>query len=67
MDDFAPLLESAWHARNRINAQYGTLLGATETFRLITEDCGPEVLDFFGREGDVRGRERRRSRSSCST
>ncbi len=51
IDDFAPLLESAWHARNRINAQYGTLLGATETFRLITEDCSPEVLDFFGREG----------------
>ena len=29
IDDFAPLLESAWHARNRINAAYGTLLGAT--------------------------------------
>jgi hypothetical protein len=51
IDDFAPLLESAWHARNRINAQYGTLLGATETFRLVTEDCSPEVLDFFGRDG----------------
>jgi hypothetical protein len=51
IDDFAPLLESAWHARNRINSAYGTLLGATETFRLVTEDCSPEVLDFFGREG----------------
>ncbi|MFN0246498.1 MAG: hypothetical protein ACKV2T_06295 [Kofleriaceae bacterium] len=51
IDDFAPLLESAWHARNRINSAYGTLLGATETFRLITEDCSPDVLDFFGREG----------------
>jgi hypothetical protein len=51
IDDFAPLLESAWHARNRINSAYGTLLGATETFRLITEDCSPEVLEFFGREG----------------
>ncbi|MBA3539547.1 MAG: hypothetical protein H0T79_07945, partial [Deltaproteobacteria bacterium] len=30
IDDFAPLLESAWHARNRINAAYGTLLGTTE-------------------------------------
>ncbi len=51
IDDFAPLLESAWHARNRINSAYGTLLGATETFRLVTEDCRPEVLEFFGRDG----------------
>jgi hypothetical protein len=51
IDDFAPLLESAWHARNRINSAYGTLLGATETFRLVTEDCSPDVIDFFGREG----------------
>jgi len=51
IDDFAPLLESAWHARNRINAACGTLLGATETFRLVREDCRPEVLDFFGRDG----------------
>ena len=51
IDDFAPLLESAWHARNRINSAYGTLLGASETFRLITEDCSPDVLEFFGRDG----------------
>ena len=51
IDDFAPLLESAWHARNRINSACGTLLGATETFRLVCEDCSPDVLDFFGREG----------------
>jgi hypothetical protein len=44
-------LESAWHARNRINSAYGTLLGATETFRLVTEDCSPDVIEFFGREG----------------
>ncbi|MBX3156466.1 MAG: hypothetical protein KF773_10740 [Deltaproteobacteria bacterium] len=51
IDDFAPLLESAWHARNRINSAYGTLLGATETFRLVVEDCNPDVIEFFGREG----------------
>ena len=50
IDDFAPLLESAWHARNRINANYGTLLGAAETFRLVCEDCSPAVLDFFARD-----------------
>jgi hypothetical protein len=51
IDDFAPLLESAWYARNRINSAYSTLLGAAETFRLVHEDCRPEVLEFFGREG----------------
>jgi hypothetical protein len=51
IDDFAPLLESAWYARNRINSAYGTLLGARETFRLVGENCRPEVLEFFGREG----------------
>jgi hypothetical protein len=51
IDDFAPLLESAWHARNRTTAAYGTLLGATETFRLVHEDCNPQVLDFFARDG----------------
>jgi hypothetical protein len=51
IDDFAPLLESAWHARNRINSAYGTLLGATETFRLVMEDCNADVIDFFGRDG----------------
>ncbi|HEX7836197.1 MAG TPA: hypothetical protein VF469_01975 [Kofleriaceae bacterium] len=50
IDDFAPLLESAWYARNRINSANSTLLGAAETFRLVTEDCSPEVLEFFGRE-----------------
>ena len=30
IDDFCPLLESAWHARNRINADLGSLLGTSE-------------------------------------
>jgi len=51
IDDFSPLLESAWHARNRINSAYGTLLGATETFRLVIENCNPDVIEFFGRDG----------------
>jgi hypothetical protein len=51
IDDFAPLLESAWHARNRITSAYGTLLGATETFRLVHEDCNPQVLEYFARDG----------------
>lgn len=50
IDDFAPMLESAWHARNRITSHYGCLLGATETFRLASEDCSTEVIDFFVRD-----------------
>jgi len=50
IDDFAPLLESAWHARNRITSHYGCLLGASETFRLASEDCNPTVLEFFIRD-----------------
>ena len=50
IDDFAPLLESAWHARNRVHSDYGTLLGASETFRLVSEDCHLAVVDFFARD-----------------
>lgn len=51
IDDFAPMLESAWHARNRITSDVGCLVGATELFRLVCEDCNPQVLEFFAREG----------------
>jgi hypothetical protein len=67
IDDFAPLLESAWHARNRITSDFGCLVGATETFRLVCEDCssgGPRVLRP---RRHVRAARPRRSRSSCST
>ncbi|MCG8422269.1 MAG: hypothetical protein MJE77_30475 [Proteobacteria bacterium] len=50
IDDFCPLLESAWHARNRVTSGFGSLLGTTEYFRLVCEDCAPQFLDFFGRD-----------------
>lgn len=50
IDDFCPLLESAWHARNRVNADLGALLGTTEYFQLVTEDCASQFLDFFNRD-----------------
>ena len=50
IDDFAPMLESAWHARNRINNDFGTLLGTTEYVRLVCENCASQVLEFFARE-----------------
>jgi hypothetical protein len=50
IDDFCPLLESAWRARNRVKSGFGALLGTTEYFRLVCEDCAPQFLDFFARD-----------------
>jgi hypothetical protein len=50
IDQFCPLLESAWHARNRVTSGFGSLLGTTEYFRLVAEDCPPQFLDFFARD-----------------
>lgn len=50
IDDFCPLLESAWHARNRVTSGFGALLGTTEYFRLVCEDCAPPFLAFFSRD-----------------
>ncbi len=51
IDDFCPFLESAWHARNRVHPGLGCLLGTTEYFRLVAEDCSDRFLDFFSRDG----------------
>jgi hypothetical protein len=48
--EFCPLLESAWHARNRVTVGLGSLLGAAEYFRLVAQDCAPQFLDFFARD-----------------
>jgi hypothetical protein len=50
IDQFCPLLESAWRARNRITVGLGSLLGASEYFRLVAQDCAPQFLDFFARD-----------------
>jgi len=50
IDDFCPFLESAWHARNRVHPGLGCLLGTTEYFHLVAEDCPDKFLDFFARD-----------------
>lgn len=50
IDDFCPLLESAWRARNRVTSGLGAMLGTSEYFRLVSEDCAPQFLDFFARD-----------------
>ena len=50
IDDFSPILEAAWHARNKVSSKLGCLLGTTEYFRLVAENCPNQFLDFFARE-----------------
>lgn len=50
IDDFCPQLESAWHARNSVTSGFGCLLGTSEYFRLVSQDCAPQFLDFFARD-----------------
>jgi len=45
--DFAPWLESAWAARNRVRADLGSLMGASEYVKLMREDCPEAFLDYF--------------------
>jgi len=50
IDDFCPLLESAWKARARMPARFGCLAGAGEYLRLVQENCPPQFLEFFTRD-----------------
>jgi hypothetical protein len=51
IDDFCPMLESAWCARSRVTACFGALLGTGEYMRLVQEDCSSDFLEFFTRDG----------------
>lgn len=52
VDDFFPVLEAVWRARNRVNVVYGTLAGVSELFQLVREECPPMFVSFFTR-GEV--------------
>lgn len=49
VDDFFPVLEAVWRARNRVTVVYGTLAGVAELFQLVREDCPPLLVSFFTR------------------
>jgi hypothetical protein len=51
IDDFAPVLDSVWNARNKIRPVIGTTLGTHEFFRLLRECSDTRFLEYF--EGDV--------------
>ncbi len=47
IDDFAPVLEAAWEARNKVKPVLGTMLGSHEIFRLFQEARDERFLDYF--------------------
>lgn len=47
IDDVAPLLETAWQARNRVRPVLGTMLGTHEIFRLFQEARDDRFLDYY--------------------
>lgn len=50
IDDFCPLLESAWKARNRLVLDFGTLMGSIEILRLLGSATDPRFMDAFCRD-----------------
>ncbi len=50
IDDFFPVLEAAWKARNRITVNYGALVGVSEFFQLVKQDCPPLFVSYFTRD-----------------
>jgi hypothetical protein len=52
IDDFAPVLESVWIARDRVRPVLGTLKGTSEFLRLLATTSDHSFFDHFV-EGDV--------------
>ncbi len=48
--EFPPVLLSAWKARGKVRAMYGTLMGVTELFNLIKEECESRFVNYFIRD-----------------
>lgn len=47
VDDFAPVLEAVWEARNRVRPVLGTMRGTHELFRLISEVRDDRFFSYF--------------------
>lgn len=48
--EFPPVLLSAWKARVKVRAMYGTLMGVGELFSLIQQECESRFVNYFVRE-----------------
>ncbi len=50
LHEVIPALAQTWKARRRIRVAYGTMLGASEVFALLTSGCNSRFIDFLVRE-----------------
>ncbi|MDP6115186.1 MAG: hypothetical protein QF437_01625 [Planctomycetota bacterium] len=57
IDDFCPVLESAWEARNKLVLDYGTLMGSMEIMRLMASASDPQFMELFLGESTTRERQ----------
>ena len=48
--EFPPVLLSAWRARVKVRAIYGTLIGINEVFSLIQAECESRFVNYFARD-----------------
>jgi len=48
--EFPTALLSAWKARGKVRAIFGSLFGVTEFFSLIQAECESDFVNFFSRE-----------------
>ena len=48
--EFPPVLLSAWRARVKVRAIYGTLIGVNEVFSLIQAECESRFVNYFARD-----------------
>ncbi len=53
IDDFAPVLESVWVARDKVRPVLGTLKGTSEFFRLLASTTDHSFFDHFVDSDDV--------------
>ena len=48
--EFPPVLLSAWRARGKVRAIYGTMIGVNEVFSLIQAECESRFVNYFARD-----------------
>ena len=48
--EFPPVLLSAWRARVKVRAIYGTLIGVNEVFSLVQAECESRFVNYFARD-----------------
>ncbi len=51
LEDFAPLLHSAWRAKAGVEICYGTLAGVSEMLQMASAGIDPDFVEYFGAAG----------------